>query len=1133
MALARKTVRVPLLSCGVLLVVLLVGAFVVPGLIGLPRLRAQITTVLSEKMGGQVTCAALRLSVVPSPAAVLTSVVVSIPGKVDAKVASVTVFPRLLPLLRGNFELGTIRLRGPELKVRRMILEAGTIESNAARSGGWRNLSASALGALEAVAASPLAGSIIIIEDGTVEITAGSGARVRFEHVGGRLALPPDRLTVTMSSASNLWDHASLHASIDHSSAEGTARLEVLRFRPEAMGASWLPEGTTLAGSLDLAVDVSAHGDRSLHAELNSSASALTLHRGPRQLAVHSDRVGATLHVDGDATTVKLQALRLDDPRLQASGSLSIAPDAVTLDVAAADVDVREARRLATMIAGNAPVIRAIFKVLRGGTAPQITVHSQAPSLAALGAKQSLRIDGRLVDGRVHVPGVALDLDGVTGQASVADGVLVGEQISARLGKSQATGGSLRVGLSGNSKELHVDTFVQGDAGETATLLRRLVKNEEFLRQSERVREVAGTASGRLLLDGTTKHVAVTAEVSEISATARLQGLPSPLRVEGGHVRYDRNGIEASDLTLATGRSKLSEVALRILPSFEAVAGTSRIALDELYPWLRTQGWLPESAWTPSALSGTLSLRSLHLNRTFRVRGGWQFELLGSAEKLVIQSERLQQRIAMQYPLSLSQMHLRHDTETGTAFAAEILASNGLRGAIDLVSNGDRLDITDLSVHDAESDAAVALFLTPQDLSLRFKGRLTRATLDRVIENDLLAGSVRGDMRVRIRRDQSAAAVVRGRLDAQDVAVPLGGGRRVRIESVAFEGVTGGVRGSAIVDTPEGVRMQLQGMVKETAQAFIADVDLATGRLEWSAIAPWVSRGDDHASPERSNVWHRPWRGNVRVAAEAFSYGGYTWEPLRAVVAFAPGQLAVTISEANICGVATPGSIAIAQQDLRFTVKPVANNQSVEALGQCMRLGNEPATGRYSLAADVTAHGAAPLDLPGTMRGPVSFHAANGRLYGMSVTARILSFVSVGTGAVGNIANLTEEGLPYDAIVINGDLNNGILVLREATLDGPSVKWAAEGSVDLLARTLDLTLLVAPLKTVDAVVSRIPIVSGILGGSLVSIPVHVTGTFKDPTVTPLPPAAVGKGLFNVMTRTFKLPMTVIQPLLPE
>jgi len=71
---------------------------------------------------------------------------------------------------------------------------------------------------------------------------------------------------------------------------------------------------------------------------------------------------------------------------------------------------------------------------------------------------------------------------------------------------------------------------------------------------------------------------------------------------------------------------------------------------------------------------------------------------------------------------------------------------------------------------------------------------------------------------------------------------------------------------------------------------------------------------------------------------------------------------------------------------------------------------------------------------------------------------------------------------------------------------------------------------VSPLKTVDTVVRNIPLVGNILGGSLVSIPVKVTGDINDPTVVPLSPSAVGSGLLGTMKRVFQLPFTLTQPL---
>jgi len=71
---------------------------------------------------------------------------------------------------------------------------------------------------------------------------------------------------------------------------------------------------------------------------------------------------------------------------------------------------------------------------------------------------------------------------------------------------------------------------------------------------------------------------------------------------------------------------------------------------------------------------------------------------------------------------------------------------------------------------------------------------------------------------------------------------------------------------------------------------------------------------------------------------------------------------------------------------------------------------------------------------------------------------------------------------------------------------------AANGDIDLVNDRLDITVLIAPFKTVDAVVKKIPLLGDILGGTLVTVPVRVHGPFKDPKVTPLPPSAIGEGL---------------------
>jgi hypothetical protein len=94
------------------------------------------------------------------------------------------------------------------------------------------------------------------------------------------------------------------------------------------------------------------------------------------------------------------------------------------------------------------------------------------------------------------------------------------------------------------------------------------------------------------------------------------------------------------------------------------------------------------------------------------------------------------------------------------------------------------------------------------------------------------------------------------------------------------------------------------------------------------------------------------------------------------------------------------------------------------------------------------------------------------------------------------------------------------------------MELVGQGEVDFMAETMDLTVLVAPLKTIDFAVKKIPLVRDILRGNLVAIPVRVRGDLRNPRVSFLPLSAVGSDLIGIMRKTFRLPMKVIQPLRP-
>ena len=149
----------------------------------------------------------------------------------------------------------------------------------------------------------------------------------------------------------------------------------------------------------------------------------------------------------------------------------------------------------------------------------------------------------------------------------------------------------------------------------------------------------------------------------------------------------------------------------------------------------------------------------------------------------------------------------------------------------------------------------------------------------------------------------------------------------------------------------------------------------------------------------------------------------------------------------------------------------------------------------------------------------------------MGLLAKIFAILNVTEIYRGQLPELTGEGFAYETMAIVADIERSKFVMRECSVEAPSMGLACEGEIDVAAGKMDLVIIVAPFRTVDRIVKNIPIVGGIMGGKLISIPFRAKGELNNPTVIPLSPSAVGSGVLGILERTLKLPISLIQPLL--
>lgn len=185
------------------------------------------------------------------------------------------------------------------------------------------------------------------------------------------------------------------------------------------------------------------------------------------------------------------------------------------------------------------------------------------------------------------------------------------------------------------------------------------------------------------------------------------------------------------------------------------------------------------------------------------------------------------------------------------------------------------------------------------------------------------------------------------------------------------------------------------------------------------------------------------------------------------------------------------------------------------------------ATGPLRAMGDITARGG--TDLLSTLGGRVRFETVKGLIHHTFALKKALMLV--------NLSFLHEgprgEGLPYEKVTATFDLQDGIATTEDLDLDGPVLKAAAVGQLDLPYATIDGHLAVQPLQLTDTVikaVSSAPIIkhTGIgtlLFGekkSVMVISYRVSGPVTDPAVEKTATPTAQKGLGGVFERVLGL-----------
>ncbi|MBT8356246.1 MAG: AsmA-like C-terminal region-containing protein, partial [Deltaproteobacteria bacterium] len=224
---------------------------------------------------------------------------------------------------------------------------------------------------------------------------------------------------------------------------------------------------------------------------------------------------------------------------------------------------------------------------------------------------------------------------------TLTNGVLLGENITSRLGNSYGQNGILKLGFDKHIP-YYVETNIQADLAQLPPILKRLVKYKPFLKELSKIKHVNGSALGKMVLDGSTQSVDVSVNASQINLRGRYGRIPYSLTINGQRFVYQDTQISFDNLNTLIGKSSFSQLSGGVTwkgePHLKIKSSLSKLQMEEVYPWFLSYKNIATIFKDFKMVHGTTTLSDIILHGPVLRPMNWDIHMKGSVENILIKS---------------------------------------------------------------------------------------------------------------------------------------------------------------------------------------------------------------------------------------------------------------------------------------------------------------------------------------------------------------------------------------------------------------------------------------------------------------------------------------------------------------
>ena len=1064
------------LSVSLLILIILItaGFYIASNLIQKDSVKEKIHNLISKKVGGEVNYESMNLYFFHWPHIAISKADISIPGKVEGTFDQVLVYPKILPLIYGNVEISSVSFTRPTITLN--IPEKTDGEESESKEEFSFEEHKNQLSMILDYLNSNWKGFDARIDYGKLTITKSEKDFLEFSNINAAIEFPGNTLTYRVYTTSNISQIINLKGSIDTKSYDARGSITLDKFKPHILLQYLFPDSKLVSKSkIDIDLNYKSKELDLFQGNLLVSNSELTLTKGKEEFQISGNKIDTDIHLDEDQALFNIKNIDLSHPGVNATGSHKIDKknSRVELNLYGTNIDVESSRDAVLFVAAGDRIVDLIFNIVRGGTVPRISLEASGADFKDMWKTDNFEIKGNMTNGRIFIPYGDFDLTDVSGDAVIGDGQLKGTNLKAKSNNSSGYDGTFIIGLQGPVGPLHLDISVDGDGSDIPPIIEKFVDDKGFLYELSLVDNVKGSASGKLKIGETKKSPQVGIYVSELEIVGDYQRVPEPVAIKGKKFNFVDKSIDFEDLSVTIGNLSSPNTSgsydWKVDKLLSLSSKNTNVDLAILFPWLTSFEILKPHLRHIESLSGSAFFSFANFAGPVDKSEEWKISAEGNINSANVSLDGLDREMIV------SKTEIKSTSEQMS------------------ISN------TTVDIEDSKMTVGAVLknYLTDWlNFKLEFYGNMFPDEAKVFSEYFKVPTQLNYTSPVTIGESNIV-------LQKKTEILPKKSGELV-VHNTENKSKTLDLNINVSAESLEWV--DSEDLVKEE-------------KIE--AVVPPVENKKE-GSPTSLN-------GKVLIKSDNFTFKGFDWDTVDAEVAFLGNKIDVNISEANLCGIATPGVLEVTSPTLKLQFEPFTEKEELSEAIKCLFDRAGIITGDFELGGTINSNSEI-VDVMKSLEGELLLTSEGGRVSKFGGLARFFSALNFGEIFRGNTIDYEDEGFPYEFIQASAEIKEGQLIIKEAAMDGPSLKVVCDGSIDLVNDQLDLKVLVIPVLAVDSVIEKIPLIGALLGKDVVSIPIKVTGDISDPEISQLSPHTIGAGLLGIVKQTLNIPVTLVKPL---